>query len=79
MCYIRVSRSCSEFNSDIRTGTTYPNVTSEFISDIRIGTTYPNVAPEFNSDIRTGTTYPNVAPEFIAVLISEMNSGATLG
>jgi hypothetical protein len=49
----------SEFISDIRTGTTYPNVAPEFISDIRTGTTYPNVAPEFISDIRTGTTYPN--------------------
>jgi hypothetical protein len=31
-----------EFISDIRTGTTYPNVAPEFISDNRTGTTYPN-------------------------------------
>jgi hypothetical protein len=57
-----------EFIAHIRTGTTYPNVAPEFISDIRTGTTYPTVATEFISDIRTGT-----------VLISEINSGATLG
>jgi hypothetical protein len=54
----------------------------EFISDIRTGTTYPNVATEFISDIRTGTTYPNVTATLgyvVPVLISEMNSGATLG
>jgi hypothetical protein len=69
-----VSRS-----SDIRTGTTYPNVAPEFISDIKTGTIYPNIATEFISDIRTGTAYPNVAPEIVPVLISEMNSVATLG
>jgi hypothetical protein len=60
----------TEFISDIRTGTTYLNVITEFISDNRTGTTYRNAAPEFISDIRTGTT---------PVLISEMNSDATLG
>jgi hypothetical protein len=61
-------------NSGARTGTAYPNVASEFMSDIRIGTNYLNVITEFISDIRTGTTYPNVA-----VLISQLYSGATLG
>jgi hypothetical protein len=61
-----------EFISDIRTGMTYPNVATEFISDIRTGTIYPNRAPEFISDIRTGTAV-------VPVLISEMNSDATLG
>jgi hypothetical protein len=86
----------TEFISNIRTGTTYPNVAPEFISDIRRRTTYPNVAHEFISDIRTGTTYPNVATDFMSwstihhmenyklskhtpILISEMNSCATLG
>jgi hypothetical protein len=56
---------------------TYTYVATEFISDIRTGTTYPNVATEFISDIRTGTTYPIVAP--VSVLISEINSEATVG
>jgi hypothetical protein len=62
--------------SDIRIGTNYLNVITEFISDIRTGTTYHNVAPEFIAHIRTGTTYPN---EFVPILISDMNSDATLG
>jgi hypothetical protein len=68
-------------NSGAKSGTTYPNIAPEFISDIRTETTYSNVATVFISGIRTRTTYPNVAPEFIVVpvLISEMNSGATLG
>jgi hypothetical protein len=78
-CYIRVSRSCSNIRD-----ATYLNVITECISDNKTGTTYPNVATEFISDIRTGTTYPNVAPEYncdisVPILISDMNSDATLG
>jgi hypothetical protein len=49
-------------------------------SDNRTGTSYPNVAPEFISDIRTGTTYPTATFGYVVpVLISEMNSEATVG